>query len=378
MDGDGAMSALDEQRRGFGYGYRMTCECGDTSAISAADYQAAASVDARMPCDHCARTIHFGPAVAALWDPNDPALDNTRINQLAWYHTSTQADWPLDDYVNTQKATLLAGADRILADGLNGHLKRQLEQTLHVGGYEAAIENMLRRMCDQDDATAHFYLHRIALAVDPHRINNGYRDENHEPAAQLTTTDLRDAGLDAVRYLNVHESTGSLSLAVLPEAIAWVQTISVPANALAPTHPDSLLRLIAHHQGALEDLRASVPDASAIEPHRLRMMQLGAAPDPDGIGAATAKHQNQVYEVWDTVTTALVKYYLAGISPVVAERFEEAMSTWRRHQPSPTIHEFADFFAANAVSLTRPDAVTELLGTQDPRATTSTRSTPTE
>ena len=66
-------------------------------------------------------------------------------------------------------------------------------------------------MHDQDDAASQFYLHRVSLTVDPVRVDGGYRDENDEPAAKLATTDLRTAGLDAVRYLNVHECAGSLS-----------------------------------------------------------------------------------------------------------------------------------------------------------------------
>jgi hypothetical protein len=220
-----AMSFLQERHGGFSYGYRMRCDCGDTSHLSAADYYTQSQVDALMPCDHCDRIIHFGPAVAGLRDEHDPALDNARIGELAWYHTSASRDWPAADYAGQQKARLLAVADRFHYD-VREVFERQTEQALHVGTYEAAIENMLRRIRDQDDAATRIYLHRIWPAVDPGRVNDGYRDENHEPAAQLTVTELRDDDLDAVRYLNTHESVGSLSPAVLPETTAGVQTMA--------------------------------------------------------------------------------------------------------------------------------------------------------
>jgi|SRR6266568_233725 len=101
---------LEERPGGFNYGYRMNCECGRTSFISGPDYHARSTVDALMPCDHCCRMIHFGPAVAALRDPDDVALDSTRINRLAWYHTSTSPDWPSAAYAAEQRTKLLAAA----------------------------------------------------------------------------------------------------------------------------------------------------------------------------------------------------------------------------------------------------------------------------
>ena len=77
-------------------------------------------------------------------------------------------------------------------------------------------------MHDQTDATSQFYLHRT-LDLDPSRIDAGYRDVNHELASHLSINHLEAAGLDAVRYLNVHEAVRSLSLAVHPRALRTVQ-----------------------------------------------------------------------------------------------------------------------------------------------------------
>lgn len=125
------------------------------------------------------------------------------------------------------------------------------------------------------------------------------------PAASTGTT---TSGISA---------TGSLSLAVLPETIACVQTVSLPVTSLAPAHCASLLSLLDQTQGRLDDLRTTALDTSAIAPVRLRMMQLGATPDPDGIGAVSAQQEHERCELWNSVTTALAEQYLADISPVV-------------------------------------------------------------
>lgn len=138
------MPELAERPAAFNHGYCMNCECGGTSNFSAQEYHAKATQGALMLCEHCECTIHFGPAVVALRDPDDPALDNAQIDQLAWYHTSTAADWPLNSYAAENRALLKKSARRFhLPESSFEHL---LTQALHVGTYEAAIENMLRGM----------------------------------------------------------------------------------------------------------------------------------------------------------------------------------------------------------------------------------------
>ena len=77
---------------------------------------------------------------------------------------------------------------------------------------------MLRRMRDQDNANSQFYLHRVSLDLTPQDINVGFRDENHEDANQLLHNEL--GSLRAVRYLNVREAPGSISVAINPTAIS--------------------------------------------------------------------------------------------------------------------------------------------------------------
>jgi hypothetical protein len=55
------------------------------------------------------------------------------------------------------------------ADAAQRIRARYESQALHLGTYEATVESMLRRMCDQDDGGPQFYLYRVAhrLAATP-------------------------------------------------------------------------------------------------------------------------------------------------------------------------------------------------------------------
>jgi hypothetical protein len=159
-------------------------------------------------------------------------------------------------------------------------------KALHVGSYESAIENMLRRMLNQDDRGGVFYLHRVALNLCPGDLNDGIRDENHEPASQLDLDDLKREGLRAIRYLNVWEASGTVSLAIDPGVIESIQTLRLPAAALAPEIPNDLLPALKAVETALADAAAAMPDTSHLDPMHVRMLALGARSDDDDLGLA--------------------------------------------------------------------------------------------
>lgn len=199
---------------------------GGVEDLSAVDYEAEIN-EAHIPCSHCGGSIHFGRAVVALRDLNDSALENGQLNRLPWYHTSTSPDWPSLTYEEQQRERL-----RDVRHVTDEQIATRSGLALHVGTYEAAIENVLRRMHDQDDRDSRFFLYLVALNLDPTRVEAGYRDENEQHAARLSEAELRDEGLQAVRYLNIYESSGSLSLAVIADAIAAVQVVDLDGHGL--------------------------------------------------------------------------------------------------------------------------------------------------
>lgn len=289
---------LIERYDGFAYDYRMRCDCGQAVVVTAETYFREQFNGARVACDHCGGTVHFGPAVALIRDDNDPALDNSAINSLAWYHTSTWADWPAPSYAAQAATRARQAAERFGLDP-TGLVERMSTQALHVGTYEAAIENILRRMRDQSDSESQFYLYRARLAIDPARVNDSYRDENAEEAAQATIADLDAAGLDALRYLNVHEAVGSLSLAIRPACMSGLQRLAIPVAELADAVDEDLVADLEHYEDLgsadnsfLAQLRARRAPGQA-RPVRLRL-------PADFEQRATAR-------------------YLPGVSPVIAD-----------------------------------------------------------
>lgn len=111
----------------------------------------------------CDLTCEHEDAPRVTVDPADPALDDDRVTRLFWYHTSTQPDRPTRDFDPaaglTVETRLRMGGDLRVADWA----ARQRAKALHVGTYEAAIHNMLRRIDDQADHGSQFYLYRIRL-----------------------------------------------------------------------------------------------------------------------------------------------------------------------------------------------------------------------
>lgn len=280
---------MREQVGNFDYGYNMYCgRCDQTTFVSAQAYHERQLLDAHIPCGHCDAVIHCGAYVTRLRDEDDPAMDNEVLSQLAWYHTSTSYDWPSPAHSEAVRARL---ADRRTIAGIPVErlIEHEISKAVHVGTYEAAIENMLRRMRDRDDAAKTFYLHRVTLKLLPSQINTGYRDENHEAASQLTIQEIQAEGLLAIRYLNVRESAGSLSLAVVPQVIEEVQSLPLPPTSLAAAPDTELLTWLNEQQAELDETDQRSPDTSAIPNRQLRMMQLGLRLDPHGIAKQAAK-----------------------------------------------------------------------------------------
>ncbi|GAA2895487.1 hypothetical protein [Microbacterium esteraromaticum] len=316
---------LIERNDGFDYDLRMLCSCGLPSPVSAADYVDGAH-GSHMPCVHCGESLHYGPAVAALRDPDDPALDDSALNTLAWYHTSTQPDWPSPNF----SADFVAGLDErdVLMPSREAFIAEHTSKALHVGTYEAAIENMLRRMNDELDSHAQFYLYRVKLDLDPRKINPGFRDENHEIASDISTLELEKDELDAVRYLNVHEAIGTLSLAIPPQAIRAVQRIHLPVPDLtmpADANDDLFIR-------GVVDAARRVSDAASelrVTPGERRRMELGILPDPTGAAKRHHELRHSSYEAVRRLERHLEDQYLPHASAVLRRVFTQAAAHWQ-------------------------------------------------
>lgn len=353
--------ALSERFDGFSYDYRMRCECGGAVDVTDETYYREQSAGAMAPCDYCGGQVYFGPAAALLRDDNDPALGD--VNRFAWYHTSTWADWPSENHRREAEAVARQAAEHFCLDA-ERVIERATTKALHLGTYEAAIENMLRRMRNQADGASQFFLYRTAVQVEPGRINDGYRDENDEPAAQLRLSDLDEVGLDAIRYLNVHEATRSLSLAVRPGCLLATQCIPIPVDHLVLTPSAELAARLVQIEALIKQHvqeQAGLPRFDQLE---LIRMRTGEVPDPDGIAERTQEVQLCGYRLWANLQDALSEEYLGDISPVVTDDFRSAVSSWRRQSDEDGVTACAERFALLASLLTRSSEVVHMVSRQ--------------
>jgi len=362
-DADFPDPILTERRIVFDYGYWMNCDCGYRSYLSPVDYMTGAN-GSHMACQHCTAVIHFGPAVAAIRDRDDPALVDEVVSTLAWYHTSTSADWPSPEFVARFEEEL-SWIERDFGPNREQFVADHTAKALHVGTYETAVENMLRRMTYQGDGGSDFYLYRVALRLDPRRINPGYRDENYEIAADISVGELDSDDLDAVRYLNVHEALGALSLAVRPSAIAAVQCIRIPIEGHAVAmDPSALSPQTDALRSATNTLIKAETAASTLDRRDLRMMQLGGRPDPTGLARSLGKSQNRLYESWHELEQRLEELCLPNVSVVVRHDFSDAMAHWRAEHPQQSVPDFISRYRSVAALLEHSAEATQAIISQ--------------
>jgi hypothetical protein len=88
-----------------------------------------------VPCGDCENDIEVGWDATAPRNPDDPALSNDNVAGLAWYHTSTYADWPSPRYGALIGAQLQEFASTMPAVEFARMVKREQTKALHVGTY---------------------------------------------------------------------------------------------------------------------------------------------------------------------------------------------------------------------------------------------------
>lgn len=358
---------LRDRFDGFNHGYRMNCECGGVVELTAETYFREQSIDALVPCEHCGGEVHFGPAVAAIRDQHDPALDNSVVADFAWYHTSTWSDWPSPQHNVEVESMYRQHAGRMRGAGvtdIDGAIRRATSRALHLGTYEAAIENMLRRMSDQGDDTSQFYLYRVAIRAEPERINAGYRDENGEDASQLLLADLDAAELDVVRYLNVHEAVGSLSLAIRPACLVATQRLAIPVEELAVDPSPDLTLQLERLKARQVQLEAHGADLPKLDERQMARVRFGQSSDTDGLAARVAEQDRRHWALWSELDVALTVAYLSEVSPVVADDLRRALSPRHDDSAEDRITAYARRFGTMAALLTRPREIVDLLSRQ--------------
>lgn len=168
-------------------------------------------------CLGCNLTCEHENAPRVTVDPKDSALDDDRVAQFFWYHTSTHPDWPAK---NIEPADPKTSWDEQVA-------ARQRGNALHVGTYEASVQIMLRRISDQVDQGRQFYMYRVRLKASV-TVREGWIPDPSNWVGDVVLDEVCPEGVDVTRYLNYHEDPGGISLALRRDAVADVQQVAIP------------------------------------------------------------------------------------------------------------------------------------------------------
>lgn len=291
--------AVDQPLTGFGYDYWFDCtSCGARVRIEAELYELQCTCQAEFTvCASCGTTVDITTQSPALRDTEDPALQSDSVERFAWYHSSRYEHWPdLEAYTAditavarqmTEKGFMFFDADRYIAG--------KLSLAVHLGTYEATIENILRRLKDEDHSNifaTHYWLHRVEIALtEPNDLYSEVKGEFPTVLGDVELEQLDVLGARAVRYINVHEAKGSVSLAIAPALVAVVSTLELPvAEAALP-----------------ETVAAARATASMVR---------------------AVQSDNDTYDAWVDFAGILQSEYLCGVNPQVREPFLSAIGKY--------------------------------------------------
>ncbi|WP_183130576.1 hypothetical protein [Rhodococcus sp. SBT000017] len=182
--------------------------------------------DSQESCPGCGVTCEAEAGPRVTVDPDDFALQDDEITQFAWYHTSTHPDWP--DFDPAASLNDDSRADMKSDALLDNWVDVKRAKALHVGTYEAAVENMLRRIYDhQDEPGTQFYLYRLHL-VPTVAVRAGWIPDPGNWMGDVMLDEVCPPGVDVARYRNDREDAGGISLALGRTAILSVQRIEIP------------------------------------------------------------------------------------------------------------------------------------------------------
>jgi hypothetical protein len=315
-----------ERKIDFNYGYRVLCQsCNFENGLTAQQYfDARLRESATCPkmgiCSECREQYAVAPQYVSLRDPEDEVLASTRLEEFYWYHSTSEPNWPLGEFTWPDLGSF---AQTMPCDELDNKRRNEEDRALHLGTYEAAVENVLRHMDEKGRRDVQFYLYRVQLQ-DGVKFSDGPVDQDMV-AANITQTEVRRRGknVQGLMYLNHEESIGSISLAVLPEAICKVQRLAMPPEGLvAELYPGILDEVLRIRQQEQEQLQALPVEKSAIASI---MRALGKNVNEEQTGSSATKPAAEVAKIrnaaWTRISELCVDRYLAGVSPILRRKF---------------------------------------------------------
>ena len=194
------------------------------------------------PVCRCGTEVDINRASPVLRDPNDIVLQNDSVDSMYSYHSGGYENWP--DLAAYTADMTLAGRPRAGFDPQR-MVESKTSLALHLGTYESAFENMLRRLHDQDvgdPSEIRYWPHRVQIPLKPGDLGQHVGDESASLMGDVLLSEVHTRGGRAARYINVHEAAGSVSVAVdcsVNHTRPWdvYRSTSAPSgDLLAPLH----------------------------------------------------------------------------------------------------------------------------------------------
>lgn len=128
-------------------------------------YRKQRSGDAPHPMCVCGTVIDIRRVHPAVRDLADPDLDDAVVDQHFWYHWSIYRDWLSPHYRRDIAAEFARTSWTPQQQAVE--LDRKCALALHGGTYAAAVENMLRRMRNEDTSVQRYWLHQVEITLHP-------------------------------------------------------------------------------------------------------------------------------------------------------------------------------------------------------------------
>ncbi|MDE1656472.1 MULTISPECIES: hypothetical protein [Actinomycetaceae] len=199
-------------------------------------------------CPECgARHLEENAYLRVDGDPKDAARNVSKLTSLYWYHTSTHPDWPKKVYCPREEWSPEFREIMKQEQPDAGSVEEQRDVALHVGTYEAAVHNMIRRIGFECDGGKQFYLYRVVLNEAAVIADDIPLDPAPAFGKLKFSSEYFPQGADILRYINLHEDPGSLSLALRREAIRSVVRYKIPIWAgVAPSLVEEVADQIEH------------------------------------------------------------------------------------------------------------------------------------
>jgi hypothetical protein len=260
---------VDQPLTGFGYSYWFTCTgCGRRVNIAADLYELQCTSRAGRSVCECGTEVDVTAESPTLRDTEDIALQTDSADRLVWYHSSRFENWPdLEAYTAEVTARARATAAQFPMFNPDRWIEHKLSLAVHLGTYEATIENILRRISDEDRIDlfeACYWLHRVEIGLDyPDYLHPEVVPEFATLMGDVELAQLHALGAGAARYINLHEAVGSVSLAIDPAIVHAVSTIELPVAEAALPETATASAATAKMAAAVEQSRDDDDDTTA-------------------------------------------------------------------------------------------------------------------